>query len=288
MSSQAEDWGECIPSGKGIELGTRVLLLASDVPLFACIAAIDEINATRKDPLVLAGVATDAITDPNARISAKKRLWQHYTPDQCAQSYERTRSYCIEKEIAFFSGSIHAKPLQDWLAISKPDIVLSAFYGQLIPEDFLHAPKMGAFNVHPSDTQHGIRGPRPFLDTIEAGLKQENGHLGKVVLHELDSRFDDGRVIVETPGLPFHDCNGVLPANPLQIGFKFCLFAYPVLVKALLETLIDKGRDFPPFQVTYSDDVRAELEHYRYSGHIGYSPASELIQRMRGCLQRNA
>lgn len=288
MNNGADDWGEHIPCGQALEPGLRVLLLASDVPLFACVAAIEDINATHPGSLVLAGVATDAVTDPKARISAGKRLWQHYTPGQRALSYERTRSFCTERGIEFFSGSVHAPPFQNWMQHSGPDIVLSAFYGQLIPEDVLCAPELGAYNVHPSDTQHGIRGPRPFLDTIEAGLKQANGHLGKVVVHELDAGFDEGRVVVETPGLPFHDRDGVLPQNPLHIGFKFCLYAYPVLVKALLATLIDRGRDFAPFQIAYSEDVRAELENYRYSSHIGFSSADGLIGNMRACLGKNS
>lgn len=287
MNNSADDWGEHIPSGRAIGPGLRVLLLASDVPLFACVAAIEDINASHPGSLALAGVATDAVTDPKARISARKRLWQHYTPEQCGLSYERTRSFCKERGIEFFSGSVHAAPFQSWMDASRPDIVLSAFFGQLIPEEILQAPKLGAYNVHPSDTQHGIRGPRPFLDTIEAGLKQANGHLGKVVVHELDAGFDEGRVVVETPGLPFHDHDGVLPENPLHIGFKFCLYAYPFLSKALLATLIDNGRGFPAFQIAYSEDVQVELETYRYSDHIGFSTAPELIRRMRSCLQRN-
>lgn len=287
MPDTADDWGEHIPSGHAIGAGLRVLLLASDVPLMACIAAIEEINASRNSPLVLAGIATDAVTDPKARISAGKRLWQHYTPEQCRLSYERTRSYCTEQGIAFLSGSIHASPFRNWMETCKPDIIISAFYGQLIPEEILRGPRLGAYNVHPSDTQHGIRGPRPFLDTIEAGLKQANGHLGKVVVHELDPGFDEGRVVIETPGLPFHDCDGVLPANPLHIGFRFCIYAYPVLAKALLTALLDEGRGFAPFQIAYSEAVETELENYRYSGHIGFSTASALIRRMRECLQKN-
>ncbi|WP_422041181.1 formyltransferase family protein [Roseibium sp.] len=287
MPDRTDDWGEHIPSGHAIGAGLRVLLLASDVPLFACVAAIEEINAVRNGPLVLAGVATDAVMDPKARISAGKRLWQHYSPEQCRLSYERTRSYCTERGTAFFSGSIHASPFLDWMETCKPDIILSAFYGQLIPEGILRSPRLGAWNVHPSDTQHGIRGPRPFLDTIEAGLKQANGHLGKVVVHELDPGFDEGRVVIETPGLPFHDCDGVLPANPLHIGFKFCIYAYPVLAKALLATLLDAGRDFTPFQIAYSQAVAKQLKAYRYSGHIGFSTAPALIRRMRDCLQQN-
>lgn len=287
MNSRADDWGEHIPSGQAIGPGLRVLLLASDVPLFACVAAIEDINASRPGSIALAGIATDAITDPHARISAGKRLWQHYTPAQCRLSYERTHSFCTERGIEFFSGSVHAAPFQSWREACKPDIVLSAFYGQLIPEEVLCAPELGAYNVHPSDTQHGIRGPRPFLDTIEASLKQANGHLGKVVVHELDTGFDEGRVVIETPGLPFHDRDGVLPANPLHIGFKFCLYAYPVLVEALLLALLEKGRDFPPFQISYSAKIQSELETYRYCNHIGFSSADDLIRRMRGCMQNN-
>ena len=287
MDSRPQDWGEHIPAGQVSGPGLRILLLASDVPLFACVAAIEEINANSAGSLVLAGVATDAVADPQARISAGKRLWQHYTPDQCRLSYERTRSFCTEQGIEFFSGSVHALPVKDWMEASQPDIIISAFYGQLIPEEILRAPKLGAYNVHPSDTEHGIRGPRPFLDTIEAGLKQANGHLGKVVVHELDPGFDEGRVVIETPGLPFHDGDGVLPENPLHIGFKFCLYAYPVLVQALLATLLEKGRDFTPYRIAYSDEIVTRIENYRYSDQIGFSSAPELVRRMRSCLRDN-
>ncbi len=287
MRLQAGNWGELVPADVPPTKGVRILLLASDVPLFSCLSAVHRINRALGESVTVAAVCSDAITDPAARISARKRMWKDYTAEEQAQSYERARAYCMGHRISFYSGSIKMPPFPDLLRTWKPDIVLSAFFGQLIPGEVISTPRFGIYNLHPSDTARGIRGVDPFTDTISAGIRQENGEFGEVVIHEVTERFDEGHVVISTPGLAFHDHDGVIPSNPVHIGFKFSLFIYPVLVYTLIKKIIETKRPCHDAEVFLSEALLARMQEHRYPAKIGFTWAEDLLRKMDDALELN-
>ena len=141
--------------------------------------------------------------------------------------------------------------------------------------------------MHRSDTVRGIRGVDPFTDTLKAGIRQPNGEFGEVVIHEVTERFDDGHVVLFTPGLPYHDWDGVIPDNPLLIGLKFSLYVYPILVYALLERIIETRSKCDHADVLLSQDVLRRMNSYRYGSTIGFTPAGSLLQEMQEIIAIN-
>lgn len=63
------------------------------------------------------------------------------------------------------------------LADSRPDLCITAAYGQFLPTPFLQIPKFGTLNIHPSLLPRW-RGASPVQRTLQAG---DAGALVKIV-----------------------------------------------------------------------------------------------------------
>ncbi|HZS94485.1 MAG TPA: methionyl-tRNA formyltransferase, partial [Chloroflexota bacterium] len=75
------------------------------------------------------------------------------------------------------------------LAGLRPDVLVVASYGQILPRSVLDMPARGALNLHPSLLPR-MRGPSPIIVTILEGL-QESG----VTLMYMTARMDAGPII---------------------------------------------------------------------------------------------
>ena len=68
----------------------------------------------------------------------------------------------------------------------KPDLIIVASFGKIIPKKILDIPKKGSLNVHPSLLPRW-RGPSPIQFTILNGDKKTG-----VSIFELDEKMDEG------------------------------------------------------------------------------------------------
>jgi len=71
----------------------------------------------------------------------------------------------------------------------KPDLVIVASYGKIIPKKILEIPKYGCLNVHPSLLPK-YRGPSPIQTTILNGDKKTG-----VTIILMDEKIDHGKII---------------------------------------------------------------------------------------------
>ena len=71
----------------------------------------------------------------------------------------------------------------------KPDLILVAAYGQILPKEILEIPKYGCLNVHPSLLPRW-RGPSPIQYTILSGDKKTG-----VTIILMDEKIDHGPII---------------------------------------------------------------------------------------------
>ena len=71
----------------------------------------------------------------------------------------------------------------------KPDLVIVASYGKIIPKKILEIPKYGCLNVHPSLLPK-YRGPSPIQTTILNGDKKTG-----VTIILMDEKIDHGEII---------------------------------------------------------------------------------------------
>jgi methionyl-tRNA formyltransferase len=75
----------------------------------------------------------------------------------------------------------------------KPDIIVVAAYGKLIPNRMLEAAKHGAINIHPSLLPK-YRGPTPIQTTILNGEKTSG-----ITFIKMDAELDHGPILQQIP-----------------------------------------------------------------------------------------
>ena len=74
----------------------------------------------------------------------------------------------------------------------KPDLIVVAAYGHIVPEEFLHIPKYGALNVHPSLLPK-YRGPSP----IQAAILNGDKEIGVTIIL-MDEKMDHGPIVANS------------------------------------------------------------------------------------------
>lgn len=86
---------------------------------------------------------------------------------------------------------IKINELNNNLATLRPDCLVVASYGQIIPKEILAIPHLGAFNIHPSLLPK-YRGPSPVPATLLAG-ESETG----VSIMLMDEEMDHGPILAQ-------------------------------------------------------------------------------------------
>ncbi|MFB6719459.1 methionyl-tRNA formyltransferase [Kribbella sp. NPDC056345] len=72
----------------------------------------------------------------------------------------------------------------------QPDLVVSAAFPRLIPDEILRIPAYGALNLHPSRLPNG-RGPNPVRVIYEGATTVD------VTIHRTDNAFDTGAIMAQ-------------------------------------------------------------------------------------------
>lgn len=94
---------------------------------------------------------------------------------------------------AYLVGNASCAPSVSVLKREKVDLVVIAFFNQLLKPDFLAVPPLGAINLHPSLLPQ-YRGPAPLFWTYRDGCS----HAG-LTLHQVAPGEDDGDVLAQEP-----------------------------------------------------------------------------------------
>ncbi len=74
----------------------------------------------------------------------------------------------------------------------KPDLIITADYGQIIPLSIINLPRLGTINVHPSLLPE-YRGPSPIQTAILNGNEKTG-----ITLMLIDEKIDHGPIIAQT------------------------------------------------------------------------------------------
>ena len=156
---------------------------------------------------------------------------------------------------------------RDRLAVLRPDLMVVAAFGQLLPRSVLDIPPVGCLNVHPSLLPRH-RGASPVAAAILAG-----DEVTGVSIMLMDEGMDTGPILSqqEVPVLP-RDTTGSLTESLAQIGAR--LLVTEALPLWLLGKLTPQPQDNA--RATYSAQIGKE------SGTIDWHlPAVELWRRVR-------
>jgi methionyl-tRNA formyltransferase len=152
------------------------------------------------------------------------------------------------------------------LANLKPDAIIVAAYGQILPQEILDIPEFGCLNVHPSLLPR-YRGASPISSAILAG-DEETG----VTIMLMDAGMDTGPVLNQkTVSIRDEDTAESLGSRLAQVGADL-----------LIETLPQwfEGRLLP--QPQKEEDATYTRPILKSDGKIDWNlPATELGRRVR-------
>src|SRR3990167_8496226 len=130
----------------------------------------------------------------------------------------------------------------------KPDMIILAAYGRILPEKILQIPGFGGINVHASLLPE-LRGPSPIQNALLSGHKETG-----VTIIQMDSGVDTGDVLAQKK-VEIESCDNfeTLSGKIADAGVKLLLNTITVLLrgeiipkkqdneKATLSQLIERG-----------------------------------------------
>ena len=183
------------------------------------------------------------------------------------------KSVAVEHEIPVFQPlTLRDADALDTLRALKPDVMIVAAYGLILPADVLKQPPHGCINVHASLLPRW-RGAAPIERAIEAGDK----HSG-VTIMQMDTGLDTGDMLV----------TGTCDIEPDDNGQSLREKLTNLGIECLLKTLeqIDDGS----LIATPQDDALANYapKLNRAEANIDWSlPADQLERRIRAFWPNN-
>jgi len=148
---------------------------------------------------------------------------------------------------------------------SKPNLIVLAAYGQIIPKEILEIPKFGCLNVHPSLLPK-YRGASPIQATILNG-DQETG----VTIMLMDEKFDSGPIIQNKK----LNLKNKKPTYP-ELTEELANFGAELLIETLPKWINGEIKAIP------QDDKKATFTKIinKEDGKIDWQKSAEEIERM--------
>jgi len=179
------------------------------------------------------------VTQPDKQVGRKRKI-----------VYSPVKEFALEHGIDLFQPR-RIKTDYDEILKRKPDIIITAAYGQIIPKILLDTPKYGAINVHGSILPL-LRGGAPIQRAIER-LYQTTG----ITIMYMAPKMDAGDIIAQR-SIPIlsTDTSEVLFEKLSYVGRDLLLETLPKIVKGEIDpTPQDENL------VTYAYNITREEEH---------------------------
>lgn len=187
--------------------------------------SLDELLHGRiEDKVKVVGVATDEVTGKET-----KRIWK-YTTEGRTLVEDLARAHTIE----VFKGKVKTPEFYAKLREWDPEVGVMATFGQLLNEEIFGYPRLGFYNLHPSDLP-AYRGPDPFGDMIRGGEEYT-----KVTMHKVDAGFDTGDIVAKSDWIR-------IPPNATPVDMhKITSVSAARLMGRVLEEIIAGRATFVP------------------------------------------
>lgn len=232
---QEIDWGQFYASNRKTEPDSkslRVLLFGSTLGGMRSLETLATLNRHTGGAVHLVGMVTDDATDDSARISKQRRIWRYYKKDEQATMRNRIVEQALDLGVDVFTGSVKASFFKKKLAEWDPHLILVSCFGQIVKEDVFAYPKLGIYNIHPSDIEKGIGlGPRPFEDSLNSGLGRT-----RVTMHRLEEEVDGGSIVGQTGLININWGAGIVPQRRVLILDQKMTAEFPFMVAELIHT----------------------------------------------------
>jgi len=183
--------------------------------------------------LNLVGVATDDPVDPNARISAQKRIWKHFKKEEMILLLDKVIKTASDGGLPCYTGSVKTDYFRNILKEWNPEIIIMCCFGQKIDAAIFNYPRYGMYNYHPSDLAAKIGlGLDPFGDAIKTGSKTS-----MMTVHQVTETIDYGPIIGNSPPVNICTTNGDYPKNILTLHEKIPSVCGWLSIELILEAI---------------------------------------------------
>ncbi|CAM3414919.1 methionyl-tRNA formyltransferase [Cytobacillus oceanisediminis] len=184
------------------------------------------------------------LTPPPVKVEAEKQGIPVHQPEKIRQPEE------LEKILAL-----------------KPDLVVTAAFGQILPKELLEAPKHGCINVHASLLPE-LRGGAPIHYSILQG-KDKTG----ITIMYMAEKLDAGDILtqVEVP-ITKTDTVGTLHDKLSAAGSKLLSETLPKLLKCELTPIKQNDKD-----ATFAYNIKREQEKIDWN-----KTGEEIYNHIRG------
>ncbi|MTH52691.1 methionyl-tRNA formyltransferase [Bacillus mangrovi] len=158
------------------------------------------------------------------------------------------------------------KDLEEVLAL-KPDLVVTAAFGQILPKELLEAPKHGCINVHASLLPE-LRGGAPIHYAILQG-KEKTG----ITIMYMAEKLDAGDILTQSEVVITEEDNvGTLHDKLSSSGTKLLSDTLPALLEGRLKPI--KQDDA---KATFASNIKREQEKIDWS-----KTGEEIYNHIRG------
>jgi methionyl-tRNA formyltransferase len=159
------------------------------------------------------------------------------------------KKLALERQIPVIQPeSFKSSEVKEKLASFRPELVIVAAFGSILPPEVLSLPEFACLNVHPSLLPRH-RGPSPVANTILCG-----DELTGVTVMLMDTGLDTGPILAQRKvGISFMDTTGSLSSKLANVGGALLLEALP---KWLGGELTPHAQD--ESQATYSKLITGE------------------------------
>ena len=147
------------------------------------------------------------------------------------------------------------------------DIIITCAYGQIIPEEILHNPRLGCINVHASLLPK-LRGGAPIHHAIIDGLEKTG-----ITIMYMDKKMDTGDII-STQEYIIKDTDnvGTLHDELSHIGSELLLNTLPSIINGTNNRTPQNHEE-----ATYAWNIKREEEHLTFN-----RPSKEILNQIRG------
>ncbi|MFD1426635.1 methionyl-tRNA formyltransferase [Kroppenstedtia sanguinis] len=157
----------------------------------------------------------------------------------------------------------NVRRLLEW----KPDLIVTAAYGQILPREILETPRYGCINVHASLLPK-YRGGAPIHHALIQGEKET----GVTIMYMVEA-LDAGDMLTRR-SIPIQaeDDVGTLHDKLAQVGAELLAETVPALVEGKVKPVSQDDS-----QATYAPNIRREDERIDWS-----RSALQLVNQIRG------
>lgn len=197
------------------------------------------------------------VTQPDRPVGRKRIL----TPPPVKVEAERLGIPVYQPE------KIRIKEELDPILALEPDLIITAAFGQILPNELLTAPKYGCINVHASLLPE-LRGGAPIHYSIIQG-KEKTG----ITIMYMAEKLDAGDIVTQVEvSIDEVDNVGTLHDKLSMAGAKLLLETLPKLLKGELTPIKQNDE-----KATFASNIKREQERIDWS-----KTGEEIYNHIRG------